>query len=375
MCSCTECVNLHTLHCLLQAKHGVMYCQFAIDMQHYTRAVQAAEKARGWAAIAWHPKPLLAIMEGTCVQWRLHAVLHWECQTLQCSNCKEYPVLKEEAQEDAAAEDISLYTYKYNKVSLRKDGKERRRLELVQKHTNIGEFHCLYYWPALGRGRYHSTCYMLTAHCQRERRMIMHGASAATATMARGCRSLSTRRFKVDIFKTHWLALRVRQLSGSTGQVQCTPSISATGQMTPSRMPPQQCKICTASCALTETQCRKGTDGTATSYRCGKSIYSQGKLLAKLHITINAQVKAPMHRKWWLNGKTGWDKQYCQQCMCCIMTPETTKGEMQMLSAKWIECDCNTFAMSSANECVCLLSNPACLNSVKSKGMRAKCKG
>ena len=34
----------------------------------------------------------------------------------------------------------------------------------------------------------------------------------------------------------------------------------------------------------------KGTDGAANSYRCSKSIYSQGVLLAKLAITIDAQV-------------------------------------------------------------------------------------
>jgi hypothetical protein len=45
MCCCTECVNLHTLHCLLLAKCGVMHCQFAVDVQHRTRAAQAAEKA------------------------------------------------------------------------------------------------------------------------------------------------------------------------------------------------------------------------------------------------------------------------------------------------------------------------------------------
>jgi hypothetical protein len=61
--------------------------------------------------------------------------------------------------------------------------------------------------------------------------------------------------------------------------------------------------------------------------------------------------------------------------MCCITTPETAKGRMQMLSAKWIEHDDNTFAVSSADECVCLLSNPACLNSIKSKGIQAKGKG
>jgi hypothetical protein len=78
MCGCTECVNLHTLHCLLLEKRGVMHRQFALDVQHHTRAAQAAEKARGWAAVAWHPKPSLAIMEGTCARWSLHAVLHCE---------------------------------------------------------------------------------------------------------------------------------------------------------------------------------------------------------------------------------------------------------------------------------------------------------
>jgi hypothetical protein len=41
----------------------------------------------------------------------------------------------------------------------------------------------------------------------------------------------------------------------------------------------------------------KGTDGTAVSYRCGKSIYGQGVLSAKLGITIDAQVEAPGHGK------------------------------------------------------------------------------
>ena len=31
MCSCTKCVGLHTLHCLLQVKCGIMYRQFAIN--------------------------------------------------------------------------------------------------------------------------------------------------------------------------------------------------------------------------------------------------------------------------------------------------------------------------------------------------------
>ena len=56
---------------------------------------------------------------------------HWKCQTLQCTDCKDYPDPKEEARKDAAAEEISFHVYEY-KVSVRKNSKERRRLELVQ---------------------------------------------------------------------------------------------------------------------------------------------------------------------------------------------------------------------------------------------------
>ncbi len=100
-------------------------------------------------------------------------MLHWECQTLQCAECTVNPIPKEEAREDAAVEDILFHVYKY-KVSLRKDDMEQRRLELVQKRTKIGKFHCVYYGPALGRERYHSTSYRLAARCRRERRTIKH---------------------------------------------------------------------------------------------------------------------------------------------------------------------------------------------------------
>ena len=71
----------------------------------------------------------------------------------------------------------------------------------------------------------------------------------------------------------------------------------------------------------------KGTDGAAVSYRCGKSIYGQGLLSAELGISIDAQVEAPGHGKWWLDGKTGSDKCYCQQCMCAINTPEEADSD------------------------------------------------
>jgi hypothetical protein len=43
----------------------------------------------------------------------------------------------EEAREDAGAEDISFHVYEY-KVSQRKDGEERRQLELVQQILHNG---------------------------------------------------------------------------------------------------------------------------------------------------------------------------------------------------------------------------------------------
>ncbi len=68
----------------------------------------------------------------------------------------------------------------------------------------------------------------------------------------------------------------------------------------------------------------KGTDGAAVSYRCGKLIYGQAKLSSLLHAMIDAQVETPGHGKWWLDGKTGLDKRFCQQCMCSIVSPKRT---------------------------------------------------
>ena len=120
----------------------------------------------------------------------------------------------------------------------------------------------------------------------------------------------------------------------------------------------------------------KGTDGAAVSYRCSKSIYGQGVLSAELGITIDAQVEAPGHGKWWLDGKTGSDKRYCQQCMCAINTPgEETNNNKPMSSAKWIESDGDIVAVSPAEECVRMLNNPFRVNGIKSEGMRAKRKG
>ena len=175
MCGCTECVGLYTLHRSLQAKRGVMAHRIAIDVQRRTTKARAEVMARGWGEVVLHPKPSNAIRAGTCARWSANVVPHWECQTLQCANCKEYPVPAEEAREDAGAEDILFHVYEY-KVSQQKDGKERRRLKLVQKRMKIGEFHRLFYGPALRRGRYHMTSYKLAARCRGERHSIMCGS-------------------------------------------------------------------------------------------------------------------------------------------------------------------------------------------------------
>ncbi len=109
-----------------------MHRQFAIDAQYCIRKAQVVEKARGWGILTSEPTATSTISAGTCARWSSHDVPHWMCQTLQSANCKEYPIPKEEAREDATTEDISSHVYKY-KVSMRKDGKERRWLEPVQK--------------------------------------------------------------------------------------------------------------------------------------------------------------------------------------------------------------------------------------------------
>jgi hypothetical protein len=130
MCRCTEYVGLHTLHQLLQAKQGAVRCQIAIDLGRRRTKVCAEEMVRGWGDVTLHPTPRVAIIDGSCERWSLHAVPHWECQMLQCGACKAPPVPEEEAQEDAGVEEISFYVYEY-KLSKRLDGKERRQLKLV----------------------------------------------------------------------------------------------------------------------------------------------------------------------------------------------------------------------------------------------------
>jgi hypothetical protein len=256
---------------------------------------------------------------------------------LHCSNCKEYPVPKEEAQEDRATEDISFHIYEY-KVSLRKDDKEQRRLELVQKHTKIGEFHCLYYRPALGHGRYFFTSYMLAACCRREKWTITCGSISSHCDYGERMRLSFNKEIQSSYYQNTSVSVKGALIEwvGAAGAMHtCYFShwSDNSKQDAAATMHNMLCKLCVNGCTLQLVDglmvggtIWKGTGDAATSYHCGNSIYGQGKLLGELHITINVQVKAPGHSKWWLDSKTGSDKHYCQQCMCCILTPEMANG-------------------------------------------------
>jgi hypothetical protein len=116
----------------------------------------------------------------------------------------------------------------------------------------------------------------------------------------------------------------------------------------------------------------KGTDGAAESYRCDKSIYGQGIPSAELGIIIDAQVEALGRGKWWLDGKTGSNKGYCQQCICAINTLEEADGGKKMMSAKWVDWNGVVVAVSPAAKCVWMLSDPSHINGIKSEGIRAR---
>jgi hypothetical protein len=216
----------------------------------------------------------------------------------------------------------------------------------VQKRMTIGEFHCLYYWPALGRGRYHSTSYMLAARCWRERWAITRGSISSHRNYGKRM-PLS---FNEEIQSSYYQNMSVSVKGASIEWVDAAGETRTcyfghwsddSKQDAVATMHNMRCKLCVDGFAtqlvmglMVGGTVWKGTDGAATLYRGGKSIYGQGKLLAELHITIDAQVQALGHGKWWLNGKMGSNKRYCQQCMCCILTPEMAQGGRQMLSAK-----------------------------------------
>ena len=382
MCGCTECVGTHSLHRSLQAKRAQMQKQ---EQQRQRRGVVA--QARGWGSTLWHEKPSLAIAEGACPRWCAHATPHWECQISACKDCKPYPVPKEEAREDPAAEQISFHIYE-KVTSLRRDGKPRTRLELMQKRASIGKFHREFYGPAIRRMKYHHTSFMLAPRCRKERRLLIKRGSVGTHrdygerlpvnfNEQLQCGYFENTNVSVEGSALEWVDAADKQRTRYFGHWSDDSKQEAAA--TTHNMRGELCEGGDAS-KLVEGLVAggtvyKGTDGDAKSYRCGKSIYGQSKLSAELGVAIDAQVEAPGHGKWWLDGKTGFDKGYLKRKMCAIVTPEAQEGAKRMQPAKWLQVGSEVKAASPAVECVRLLQDPERVHGVKSEGMRAKREG
>ena len=92
-------------------------------------------------------------------------------------------------------------------------------------------------------------------------------------------------------------------------------------------------------------------------------------------MTIDMQVEAPGHGKWWLDGKMGSNKRHCQRATCMVYSPEATNSGQEIQAAKCIELGGESIAVSPAEECVHLLSNPTRINGIKSEGIQASREG
>jgi hypothetical protein len=209
----------------------------------------------------------------------------------------------EEAREDAGVEVILFHVYEY-KVSQRKDGKERRRLELVQKRTTIGEFHRLFYGPALGRGRYHMTSYKLAARCRGERRSITRGSVSSHRDYGERMGLSFNEEIQSGYYQNTSVSVEGASLEWvDEGGAKHTryfghwsDDSKQDGATTTRNM---RDKLCVDGNPLDLVEgltvggtVWKGTDGAAVSYRCGKSIYGQLILSSELSVAIDAQVEA-----------------------------------------------------------------------------------
>jgi hypothetical protein len=239
----------------------------------------------------------------------------------------------EEAREDEGAKQISFHVYEY-KVLLRQDGKEHRQLEIVQKRAVIGKYHCLFYVPALGCGRYHMTSYRLAAGCHVERHTIMCGSVSLNCNYSKRLGLLFNEEIQSSYYQNTLVSVEGALLewvdvNGKRHMRYFGHSSDHSKQDMAATMHNMGNKLCINGNPLDLVQrldvigtVWKGTDGAAMSYCCSKSIFGQTILLLELSVAINAQVEAPGHGKWRLDRKTGSDKHYCQQCMRSIITPE-----------------------------------------------------
>ena len=274
------------------------------------------------------------MVEGTCERWNKHPTPHRACQTLQCTQCKAYPVPKEVAREDPAAEEISFNVYE-KVTSERKDDVLRTRLELKEKRTSIGEFQRSYYVPAIRRMKYHHTYFTLAARCRKERQsLIKKGSPSSHRDYGERLKVNFNEQLQCGYFENTsvsvegsglgWVdaagKLHTRYFGWWSDDSKQDASVSTRNM---------RCELCVGGDASKLVEgleeggtVYKGTDGDAKSYRCGRSMFGQSKLSEELNVTIDAQVEAPGHGKWWLDGKTGADKSSIKRRMCSIVTPE-----------------------------------------------------
>jgi hypothetical protein len=178
---------------------------------------------------------------------------------------------------------MSFHVYEY-KTSLRKDGKERRRLELVQKHCKIGKFHRLHYWPALGRERYHMTSYLLAARCRKERRMISHGSISSHHNYGERMPLSFNNKIQSEYYQNCSVSVEGASLEWVDAEgVRHTQYFGHwsdnSKQDTAATMRNMQSKLCVDGNVTQLVEglnvggtVWKGMDGAADSYCCGKSI-------------------------------------------------------------------------------------------------------
>ena len=156
---------------------------------------------------------------------------------------------------------------------------------MVQKNCTIGEFHRVYYLPALGRGRYHSTSYRLAARCCQERREITLGSVSSPRDYGERLSVLFNKQIQIEYFQNTSVSVEGASLEWigvygakhtryfghwSDNSKQC--AAAATHNM--------RAKLCVdgditklVDGLAIDGTVWKGTDSCASSYCCSKSIF------------------------------------------------------------------------------------------------------
>ncbi len=159
----------------------------------------------------------------------------------------------------------------------------------MHKRTTIGEFHCLYYWPALGHGRYYSTSYMLAARCRRERWAIMRGSVSSHRDYSERMPLSFNEEIQSGYYQNTSVSVEGALIewvnaAGETRTCYVSHWSDDSKQDATATTHYMCCKLCIHGFAMQLVEglmvggtVWKGRDNAATLYRCSKSIYGQGK--------------------------------------------------------------------------------------------------